>query len=89
MRKLHFGFVVIFILAVAPEMFGQPAAAQPSSEGWQIQTMPYLWGTSMDGAVGVSNRTVDVDASFSNIIDHLHCAFMNLADATWNNKVVC
>ena len=42
----------------------------------------------MDGGVGVGNRTVDVDASFSNMLDHLHFAFMNLADATWNNKVV-
>src|SRR5262249_29979080 len=24
----------------------------------------------------------------SNILDHLHFAFMNLADATWNNKLV-
>jgi len=69
-------------------MFGQPAAPQPSSEGWQVRIIPYLWGTSIDGRIGVGDRTADVDASFSNILDHLHFAFMNLADATWNNKLV-
>jgi hypothetical protein len=29
-----------------------------------------------------------VDASFRNVLDHLHLAFMNLADVSWNNKVV-
>src|SRR6476659_1569847 len=69
-------------------MFGQPAASQPSSEGWQVQIIPYLWGTSIDGRVGVGRLTTDVDASFSNVLDHLHFAFMSLGDATWNNKLV-
>ena len=89
MRKLHFVFgIVICLLVFVPEMFGQPAAPQPSSEGWQVRIIPYLWGTSIDGRIGVGDRTADVDASFSNILDHLHFAFMNLADATWNNKLV-
>lgn len=89
MRKLHFVFAVsICLLAFVPEMFGQPAAPKPSSEGWQVQIIPYLWGTSIDGRIGVGDRTANVDASFSNILDHLRFAFMNLADATWNNKLV-
>jgi hypothetical protein len=87
--KLHFalGLIICFLVFV-PEIFAQTPAPQPSSEGWQVQIIPYLWGTSIDGRVGVGDRTADVDASFSNILDHLHFAFMSLADATWNNKLV-
>src|SRR5947209_2066916 len=69
-------------------MFGQAAAPQSSSEGWQFQVVPYLWGTSLDGRIGVGDRSANVNASFSNILDHLHLALMGMGDATWNNKVV-
>jgi hypothetical protein len=39
------------------------------------------------GQLGVGNRTADVDASFSNILDHLHFAAMGVADAQWNKLV--
>jgi hypothetical protein len=80
--------IVICILVFVPEMSGQAAAPQPSSEGWQFRIIPYLWGTSLDGRVGVGDRSADVNASFSNILDHLHFALMGLGDATWNNKIV-
>jgi hypothetical protein len=87
--KLQFVFaIVICILVFVPEMFGQAAASQPSSEGWQFRIIPYLWGTSLDGRVGVRDRSADVNASFSNILDHLHFALMGLGDVTWNNKII-
>ena len=89
MTKLFVVFtLIVCLLVVVPEIFAQTTASQPSSEGWQVRIIPYLWGTSMDGRVGVGDLTANVDASFSNILDHLHFAFMNLADATWNNKLV-
>ena len=36
----------------------------------------------------VGDRSADVNASFSNILDHLHFALMGMGDATWNNKIV-
>jgi len=38
--------------------------------------------------LGIGDRTANVDASFGNVLDHLHFAFMNLVDASWNNKLV-
>jgi hypothetical protein len=67
---------------------GQSAATQPSSEGWRFQEIPYLWGSSIDGRVGIADQTAEVDASFRNVLDHLHFAFMNLFEASWNNKLV-
>ncbi len=45
-------------------------------------------GLSLDGRVGVGDRSADVNASFSNILDHLHFTLMGMGDATWNNKIV-
>jgi hypothetical protein len=42
----------------------------------------------LDGQVGIGNRTAEVDASFSNILSHLHFAAMGLADARRNKFVV-
>ena len=89
MRKLYFAPIIGCLLLFVPEMFGQTAAPQPSSsEGWQFQVVPYLWGLSLDGRVGVGDRSADVNASFSNILDHLHFTLMGMGDATWNNKIV-
>jgi hypothetical protein len=49
--------------------------------------VPYLWGSSIEGQVGIGNRTVDVDASFSNILDHLHFAAMGVAEVRRGNFV--
>jgi hypothetical protein len=56
-------------------------ASQSSTEGWQFELVPYLWGSAIDGEVGIGNRTANVDASFSNIVKHLHFAAMGLVDA--------
>ena len=88
MRKHPVFLGCLICLLCTPRLFGQSTPSQPSSEGWKVQTTPYLWGTSIDGQVGVRGRTADVDASFGNILDHLHFAFMNLLDANWNGKLV-
>ena len=66
-------------------MCATEASAQSTSpsheEDWQVQLIPYLWGSAVDGQVGIGNRTADVDASFGNILSHLHFAAMGLADA--------
>jgi hypothetical protein len=47
---------------------------------WQFELVPYLWGSSIDGELGIGNRTANIDASFTNILSHLHFAAMGLAD---------
>ena len=69
-----------------------PAAAQTASQsspdGWQFELVPYLWGSGIDGEIGIGNRTANVDASFSNIVKHLHFAAMGLAEARRERLVV-
>jgi hypothetical protein len=66
----------------------QSTASQSSTEDWQFQVVPYLWGSGIGGPVGIGNRTADLDASFTDILDHLHFAAMGLADARRDKFVV-
>ena len=82
-----------FVLAVAAGVMlcASPASAQstaPPTEEWQLQVVPYLWGSGIKGPVGIGNRTAELDASFANILDHLHFAAMGLADARRDRLVV-
>jgi hypothetical protein len=71
-----------------PALSAQTAPAPSAPEGWQFQVVPYLWGSGLDGGIGIGGRTADVDASFSNILDHLHFAAMGLVEAQRNQLVL-
>ncbi len=97
MRRDRFAIAgLLSLLLFAPGLFGQsvPQTAsptvppKPASEGWKFQTTPYLWGSGINGRLGIGDRTADMDASFGNVLSHLHFAFMNLFEANWNNKFV-
>jgi hypothetical protein len=85
--KRLFLFVICVLLCV-PYLFGQSAPPQPGSEGWRFEEVPYLWGSGINGRVGIGDRSANVDASFGNVLNHLHFAFMNFFEANWNKKVV-
>lgn len=77
---------VVFGVAAGLMLYASPASAQSpppqsSTEEWQFQVVPYLWGSGLDGLVGIGNRTADIDASFADIFKHLHVAAMGLAEA--------
>ena len=81
--------LVIGILAVLSCASGASAqSSSPSPNTWQVQLVPYLWGSAVDGELGVGSRTADVDASFRNILSHLHFAAMGMADARLGHFVV-
>jgi len=72
---------VIVMLSWSGSVMAQSAQPSSPSEGWLLEVTPYLWGSGLDGELGVRDRTADVEASFSNILSHLHFAAMGLADA--------
>src|SRR5262245_4649278 len=84
-----------FVVGVAAGLmlYTSPASAQSTSpqsstEEWQLQVVPYLWGSGIEGPVGIGDRTADLDASFANILKHLHFAAMGLAEARRDKMVV-
>ena len=72
--------VIACLLWCAPAI-AQTAPLLSSPDGWQFELTPYLWGSGVNGQLGIENHTADIDAPFSNILSHLHFAAMGLADA--------
>ena len=83
-RSLSIGILVVMLCASG----ASAQSSSPSPNNWQVQLVPYLWGSGTNGEVGIGNRTADVDASFSNILSHLHFAAMGMADARLGHFVV-
>src|SRR5262245_36646511 len=47
-----------------------PITPPPPIERWTFSLTPYLWATSLNGSTTVRGRTIDVDASFIDIVEH-------------------
>jgi len=62
-----------------------PAAAQSSSDEWEVIVEPYLMGASMSGDMTLRGRDVKVDASASDIFDNLQFGAMGLFAARKGN----
>lgn len=61
-----------------------PEAKQIQTEsGWTFTFAPYVWATSLSGDLGTRGRQVNVDASFSDIWDHLDFAAMAIGEARY------
>ena len=61
-----------------PPVIPTPAAA---NDEWQFQFSPYFWLASLHGTTGTTNRTAQVDESFSDIFHSLNFAFMGAFEA--------
>jgi hypothetical protein len=75
-------YLMMVILLILPETYAQSTAPPGSSEGWQFQVIPYLWGSSFEGRVGIGDRSADVDASFRDILRELNFAYMGAFQAS-------
>jgi hypothetical protein len=63
---------------------GLPAQAQ--SDDYKVQITPYLFASSVDGTIVEQGRTANVNASFSDIVDHLDMAAMVYFDARFAGR---
>lgn len=52
------------------------ASAPLQASDWTHEVAPYMWGTGLAGTTSIGPATVDVDASFSDILDSLEMAAM-------------
>ena len=71
MRRTVFVMIVVVVLGVSGAS-AQSAAPPSSPEDWQFEVVPYLWGTGIDGPVGVHSR------NFSNA---------RIASTGWRSRV--
>ncbi len=71
--------IIIICTAIRPSF-----AQNSQTEEWQFSASLYAWAVALDGDVTIRNRTADVDASFSDVIEASDSifAFMATSDAT-------
>lgn len=62
-RWIGSALAATFLLQAASALADEPAPA-----GWTFSIAPYLWATSLDGDLKLRGRSVDVDASFQDIL---------------------
>ena len=64
-------------LALMAVSTGAEAQAASSNEGWHFQLTPYFWASGVQGSVTIRRLpALEVDASFSDIIDKLDFGFL-------------
>ena len=63
----------ILSLAFTASFVPSTVAAQ-ESDSWEFRITPYLWLLAIDGTTASLGNDVDVDASFSDVLDVLNFA---------------
>lgn len=83
MRNVNRPLLRLLCAALALGAVSQRAEAQaaPSDEGWNFQLTPYFWAAGVSGTVGIRQLPdLEVDASFSDIIDKFDIGFLGRFD---------
>ena len=81
MKALALGAAIVAALGATPTV-AQAQAAASSGGGWTFEFTPYLWGAGMSGEVGAGALpTMNVDMSFSDILDNLDAGLMGAFEA--------
>jgi opacity protein-like surface antigen len=52
------------------------AATPAAAAEWKHELAPYVWGSAMEGIVGIGDVTAETEMSFSDILDDLEFGFM-------------
>ncbi len=69
----------VFVLFAAGLLWTHSTLGQvvpePTSDKWNYMVAPYLWATAIDGNVTVRGNDIEVDTSFSDLLDILDIAF--------------
>ncbi len=64
-------------LRAALAAFALALATTPATAAeWKHEIAPYVWGSGMDGTVGIGSVTAEAEMSFSDILDDLEFGFM-------------
>jgi hypothetical protein len=68
--------------ATVPSLAADLAELPTPSSGWTFTFAPYLWGAGINGDIGLFDlEPQEIDASFSDILDHFDVGAMAVAEA--------
>jgi len=65
---------MVLILTSSGIAGAQPASPPP--EDWEFAFTPYLWGSGIDGTVGIGGQEADFEVSAKDLVESLDFAFM-------------
>ena len=73
---------VMLSLLVATALVSGVSSAPAAADGWNHQLAPYIWGTGVDGDIGIGPLQSSVDLSFSDILETLDGGLLVHYEAT-------
>lgn len=73
LARQHVLSVATLTLIMSASFWSGTASAQ-ESDAWKFRITPYMWMMSLDGTTAALGQDVDVDASFSDVLDVLNIA---------------
>jgi len=71
----------VFAMLVAGLAATPARSAEPSTDAWQFEVTPYVFGAGLRGTTGVGPVTADIDSSFGDIMKHFDSGLMAAAEA--------
>ncbi len=83
-KRIIFKIISISFIAISYSTAYAFTHQEPLNNNWKITIAPYIWGTSMNGRVGVASQSAQVDQSFSDILKQLDMAGMLALDVERN-----
>ncbi|MGE3871518.1 MAG: hypothetical protein AB7F74_01040 [Parvibaculaceae bacterium] len=84
LSKLASGMAVSIALAGPASAADLLTPEAGTESGWTFAFAPYFWATGLNGDVGAFGLPeVEVDLSFSDVIDHFDIGYMGLAEARY------
>jgi outer membrane protein OmpA-like peptidoglycan-associated protein len=75
------------LLAIAASFVGTVQAADPATEGFQMEITPYAWLQGVDGTLSVADRRGSFDQGFSDLVDNIDLGVSGLVVASFNRFV--
>ena len=66
-----------------PGSLSQAATPEPppAPDDWQFGVAPYVWAAGLDGSLTVKGADIDIDMSFSDLLDELNYSLQGLIEA--------
>ena len=81
MKKRYFQHQIIALALIATGSLwtniasAQGVVGEEATDKWRSTILLYLWGTSLNGTAAVRGNEVEIDESFSDLVDNLAGAF--------------
>ena len=91
--RLSVLFAILLIVAIAaPTLWAQtapsaspkPESPSPSSDGWHVDVVPYLWFAGVRGSTGIGDHEINIDASPGEVLDYFNLGFMGAVETRYN-----